>query len=114
MVEKRRNKRTEMNSPLIIKRVDGFERKELSVDVVDLSKNGIGFSCKDILSEGQVYEADMQIWTKEMIHVVFKIARIEIKESEFVYGATFVGLPKEDAFRIEVYQTVNDSDFEEN
>lgn len=113
MVEKRKNKRTEMSSPLIIKRVDGYERKELSVKVVDLSPTGIGFVCRDILSEGQVYEADMQIWTKEMMHVVFKIARIELKEDEFVYGATFVGLPKEDAFRIEVYQTVNDSDFEE-
>lgn len=108
MEERRRNKRTELQSHLIIKRLDEGGQDEAVIDIIDVSKSGIGFSCAEALSIGAVYESYLTIWTKEVIHAFLQIVRIEMKDNMFFYGASFVGMPEVDATRIGVYQTVND------
>lgn len=107
MVERRKNKRTPLASRLIIKRLDGNEKQELAIDILDVSKSGVGFSCMEPLTIGAVYESYLTIWTKEVLHAFLQIVRIEMKEQGYVYGASFVGLPEMDASRIEVYQTIH-------
>ncbi|MCM1569334.1 MAG: PilZ domain-containing protein [Roseburia sp.] len=109
MEERRRSKRTQLTSRLIIKRLDGKENQEVSIDILDVSKNGAGFTCKEPLTIGAVYESYMTIWTKEVLHAFLQIVRIEMKPDGFVYGASFVGMPEMDASRIEVYQTIHDN-----
>ena len=108
MEERRRSKRTEMHSRLMIKRLDSLENHEVLINVNDVSKTGVGFVCTEPLAIGNVYEAYLTIWTKEVIHAFLQIVRIEMIGSNFHYGAVFVGMPEMDAARIEVYQTVND------
>lgn len=108
MQERRKSKRTNMPSRLIIKRLDGESGREVSIDIVDVSKAGIGFSCSEILQIGQVYEAFLTIWTKEVIHSFLQIVRIELKPGGYSYGAVFIGMPEMDSARIETYQTVNE------
>ena len=110
MEERRKNKRMELNSKVLIKRLDGESHKEAYIDITDVSKNGIGFNCDEVLNIGAVYEAYLTIWTKEVIHAFLQIVRIELVEDQFVYGATFVGMPEMDASRIEVYQTVSENE----
>lgn len=43
MEERRRSKRTEMNSTLMVKRLDQGDMQEVSIDIVDVSPNGVGF-----------------------------------------------------------------------
>ena len=97
-----------MQSHLIIKRLDESGQDDAVIDIIDVSKSGVGFSCKEALSIGAVYESYLTIWTKEVIHAFLQIVRIEMKDNMFFYGASFVGMPEVDAFRIGVYQTVND------
>ena len=47
MQERRKNKRTNMPSKLVIKRLDGESGKEVGIDIVDVSKTGIGFECTE-------------------------------------------------------------------
>ncbi len=108
MEERRKNKRTELQSHLIVKRLDESGQDDAVIDIIDVSKSGVGFSCKEALSIGAVYESYLTIWTKEVIHAFLQIVRIEMKDNMFFYGASFVGMPEVDAFRIGVYQTVND------
>lgn len=111
MQERRRSKRTELQSRLIIKRLDkgdGVENDIVAIEIQDVSKGGVGFTCKEVLQIGAVYESYLTIWTKEVLHAFLQIVRIELKEKEFSYGATFVGMPEVDANRIGVYQTVNE------
>lgn len=108
MEERRRNKRTDMESTLLIKRLDGNDRTEVDIEVQDVSKTGVGFIAKQPLQIGEVYEAYLTIWTKEVLHAFLQIVRIELKGADFVYGAVFIGMPEMDASRIEVYQTIND------
>ncbi len=110
MDERRKSKRTELNSKLIIKRLDEGTPSEAAIEIVDVSKSGIGFVCDEVLQIGSVYESFLTIWTKEVIHAFLQIVRIELKNDEYVYGAGFVGMPEMDAARIEVYQTVNDNE----
>lgn len=106
--ERRKNKRLELESRLIIKRLDGGnESEQVAIQVSDVSKAGLGFSCTIPLEIGAVYEAYLTIWTKEVIHAFVEIVRIEKDEDTFRYGGVFIGMPEMDAVRIEIYDTVN-------
>ena len=61
MEERRRSKRTEMSSTLMVKRLDQGDMQEVSIDIVDVSPNGVGFLCKEVLSIGAVYESKLRI-----------------------------------------------------
>lgn len=108
--DRRKNRRTDLDSKLVIKRLDGGNGNEVTINIVDVSKNGVGFECKEPLQIGEVYEAYLTIWTKEVIHAFLQIVRIELKGGDYGYGATFIGMPEMDSARIEVYQTVNEQD----
>lgn len=108
MEDRRKSKRTELVSKLIIKRLDEEGNQEVIINIVDVSKEGIGFECEDILNIGEVYEAFLTIWTKEVIHVFLRIVRIELSAGGYAYGAVFVGMPEMDSARIEVYQSFHE------
>lgn len=108
MNERRKCKRTELISALIIKRLDDNSNYEIVVGVNDLSKTGIGFQCAEQLQIGEIYECHMTIWTKEVIHCFLQIVRIDQRPGGFCYGATFVGMNDADAARIETYQTIQE------
>lgn len=107
MEERRRNKRLELKSKLIIKRIDSGKIEETAINVTDVSKTGVGFECGEALTIGAVYESFLTIWTSEVLHAFLEIVRIEKIGNTYQYGATFVGMPEMDANRIEVYDTVN-------
>jgi len=106
MQERRKSKRTKLQSKLMIKRLDTQGNKEVMIDINDVSKTGVGFICNEVLSIGNVYESFLTIWTKEVIHAFLRIVRIEMIDGQFHYGAVFIGMPEMDAARIETYQTV--------
>lgn len=108
MGERRKAKRTDMASRLVIKRLDGEKNNEVAINITDVSKSGIGFECAQPLMIGEVYESYLTIWTKEVLHAFLQIVRIDLKEGVYSYGAIFIGMPEMDSARIEVYQTIND------
>ena len=107
MEERRKSKRLELESKIIIKRLDGGRGEEESIEVIDVSKTGVGFNCTRALTIGAVYEAYLTIWTKEVIHAFVEIVRIEKAENTIVYGGVFIGMPEVDSQRISVYETVS-------
>ena len=110
MEDRRKSKRSELNSKLVLKRLDQ-KAEEVGINILDVSKTGIGFECEQVLSIGSVYESYLTIWTKEVIHAFLEIRRIEkIDDTTYNYGAMFIGMPEMDSARIEVYQTVNDNE----
>ena len=111
MEERRRNKRTAMKSRLLIKRLDGEETPaEVGIEIIDVSKSGVGFRAEQLLKIGEVYESYLTIWTKEVLHAFLQIVRIELQGEDYSYGAVFIGMPEMDASRIEIYQTVHDGE----
>lgn len=109
MDERRRDKRTDLSSKIVIKRLDGAgASKEVTIEIQDVSKSGVGFECSEALQIGEVYEAFLTIWTQEVLHAFLRIVRIELKGDSYTYGAIFIGMPEMETARIETYQTVND------
>ena len=107
MEERRKNKRIKLTSTLLMKRLDRDTQDSVEIEIIDVSKSGVGFSCSKPLEIGAVYESHLRIWTQEVLHAFLEIVRIEKVAEGFVYGAIFVGMPEMEASRIEVYDTVN-------
>lgn len=108
-MERRKNKRMDLESRLVIKRLDSKEEPdEVAIELIDVSKTGIGFNCTVPLEIGAVYEAYLTLWTKEVIHAFIEIVRLVKQEEIFKYGGIFIGMSEMDASRIEIYGTVND------
>lgn len=114
MTERRRNKRTDMPSKLIMKRLDDNTGNEVTINILDVSKSGIGFQCGEVLQIGEVYEAHLTLWTHEVLHALLRIVRIELRVGGYDYGAIFVGMGEADLSRIETYQTVSELNGDEN
>ena len=112
MEERRKDRRMELTSKLIIKGLNGSE-EEVAIEVADVSKTGIGFNCNRELAIGSVYEAYLVIWMKEQLHIFLEIIRMKsIDEKSYNYGAIFIGMPVMDSKRIEVYDTMEVMDKE--
>ncbi|MDE6910309.1 MAG: PilZ domain-containing protein [Lachnospiraceae bacterium] len=110
MEERRKSKRTNLKSKLLVKRLDSGKQEEIGVEVMNVSKTGIGFYCEELLDMGAVYEAFLTIWTKEVIHAFIEIVRIEKLPDTYDYGGLFIGMPEIDLQRIEVYNVVSEAE----
>lgn len=110
MVERRKHKRMDLQSKLLVKRLDKTEPEEVGIEVINVSKSGIGFSSEEILDIGAVYEAFVTIWTQEKIHAFIEIVRIEIKPDCFEYGGLFIGMPEVTLQRIDVYEMISEAE----
>ncbi|MBQ8945422.1 MAG: PilZ domain-containing protein [Lachnospiraceae bacterium] len=106
MEERRRSERHPLNSTIVIRRLDNGSTEEVQIDITDVSKTGVGFTCKEPLTIGAVYESYLQIWTKETLHAFLEIVRIVKEGGTFSYGCIFIGMPEMDSSRISVYETV--------
>lgn len=113
MEEKRRYERLPIDVKVELERIDQGETttvKYLTVDVTDLSRNGIGFTSKTELKKDAMLKANITIWTKEVLPAIFKIVRVSEDGGVWHYGAIFVGMREQDALKIQIYQMVNEQD----
>ena len=111
MEERRRSKRLDLDVSVQLERLDTdgvTTLKFIHVDVVDVSKTGIGFTATQKLEAGTYYDMKLQIWTKEVIDAVVEIVRVEENENGYRYGAIFVGMTETNALKIEIYQLFNE------
>lgn len=107
MQEKRDSRRMSLSAKLLIKNLnDTADRpEEVEIEVLDVSKSGVGFLCGTPLTIGAVYEALLKIWNDDEIHAFLKVVRIEqTKEEKYICGTIFIGLPEMNVARIEVYE----------
>jgi hypothetical protein len=110
MEERRKNRRLDMSSKLLLKSLNPQEEpKEVAINVINVSKTGVGFTCDHPLELGTVYESFLTIWTQEVLHTFLEIVRMEkIMDDVYEYGAIFIGMTETDASRIETYGTIHD------
>lgn len=110
MEEKRDGRRMSLSAKLLIKNMgnDAAKEEEVAIDVLDVSKSGVGFICDTPLDIGAIYETFLKIWTDEVIHAFLKVVRIEqTKEEKYICGTIFIGLPEMESTRIEVCDLVD-------
>ena len=108
MRDRRKNRRIDLKSTLTVNRIDDGNTGEITIEILDVSKTGIGFVCDERLEMDAVYESHLTIWTKEVIHTLLRIVRIEEYDDSYLYGASFIGISEQDSFRIAVYDAVEE------
>ena len=102
MEEKRRSRRMVLNAHLIMKPIGVAEGEKVPVDIIDISKDGIGFSCGTPLAMNAIYEMDLTLWTKDVIHTFVNVTRFDGKSN--MYGAIFTGMNENDSGKIQIYE----------
>ena len=96
MEEKRKHKRLDLDVEIQLERLDEegvTTLKYVHVDITDISRSGVGFTCKKELETGTYYDTKIQIWTKEIVDAVIEIV---------------IGMTDTDALKIDIYQIFND------
>ena len=99
MKEKRRDKRMEVSLNLEISSLfkqDNVkvENVDATIQVVNISKSGIGFRSKSILPLGYYFNACIQLGAEDAkLYSVIKIIRMDEKEDgSRMYGCEFIGM----------------------
>lgn len=63
------------------------------IEVVNISKTGIGFRSTSILPEGYYFNASIAIENGDTLHSVIKIVRSQPEDDKYtMYGCEFVGM----------------------
>ena len=109
MEEKRKARRLILDAQLIMNRIDSGKHDLIPVDVTDISKSGIGFKCDQVLEINSIYEAELTIWTKEVIHTFINVIRFDNSGGENTYGGTFVGMNEQDSSKIAIYDMFDEA-----
>ncbi len=98
MEERRRAKRMPITLSLEINHLYKQDNVQVSnlhapIDVMDISKTGIGFKSKSILPIGYYFNANMNLGNEDTLHCVVQIIRSQpVEDGITVYGCQFVGM----------------------
>ena len=110
-VERRKSKRLPLEVAIELEKLeidDIITVKYLTVDVINLSRSGLGFTSHQELKVGSYYDTKIQIWTKEVLDTVIEIVRVNEEDGLYTYGCTFVGMTETDTLKIDIYQMFNE------
>jgi hypothetical protein len=98
MEERRRAKRMPIILSLEISNLYKQDNVQVSdlhapIDVMDISKTGIGFKSKSILPIGYYFNANINLGNDDTLHCVVQIIRSQPAEDGITaYGCQFVGM----------------------
>ena len=76
------------------------------IEIVNISKTGIGFLCKDELPLNYYFNAKIEFNAKKYFYCVVKIIRKEKFKDKYLFGCEFVGLAKFLADKIDEYENI--------
>lgn len=96
MVEMRREKRWPSSIELEVSSLFNQENVKVEalsgpIEVINVSKAGIGIRCKEKLPLNYYFNAKLVFTEKECLNCVVKIIREQKEENAYVYGCEIVG-----------------------
>lgn len=112
MEEKRRTKRIPITLQLEISRLfkqDNVKVEDVDapIEVINISKLGVGFKSKSVLPLDYYFNAKMSIGDEEnVLYCVVKIIRIDSDGEDNVYGCEFVGMAPVFNYIFEEYEKI--------
>ncbi len=109
MEDRRKSKRLELTGEILLKELGTGTVEPCDIHITDCSSAGIGFYTDKQLTIGHNYEANLRIWTQEVLPVFVQIVRASKEnDDKFHYGGSFIGMPEDVKKRIDVYELVED------
>ena len=108
MYDKRRATRLEINAEIGIHLIPEVRSQKttvtIPVNVFNISKSGMGFTCRREIPIGTFFNTTVVLWNKDQLDVVIKVVRSRQEDQLYEYGCEFVALQDVDKFKIEVYE----------
>jgi hypothetical protein len=109
MEEKRKHKRLPLKLELTISSLfkQDFELIDdvnESIQVKNISKTGIGFTCSHELPLGFYFDAKIQLTEDKFFYAVLKIIRVEEINNGYSVGCEFIGLADILSDRVDLYR----------
>jgi PilZ domain. len=98
MEERRKSKRMPITLSLEINNLYKQDNVQVSnlnapIEVINISKTGIGFITKSVLPIGYYFNANLNLASEDTLHCVIKIIRSQLIEGgNTEYGCEFVGM----------------------
>lgn len=82
---------------------------KFSVDVINISTSGLGFTTDGPINVHSFYKACLVFPTKDSMDVIIEVVRSQVMEDgKIMYGGAFVGISEGDKFKIEVYRLLEE------
>jgi len=111
MNEKRKHKRLPIKLRIDIDKLFKQDNEIIhdineSIEVINISKTGIGFLCKDDLPLEYYFNAKIEFDEFKYFYCVLKIIRKEIINDINLFGCEFVGLAEFLASKVDEYETL--------
>lgn len=110
MEEKRKSKRFVLDAELIMERLDSSKNKTVPINVIDVSKSGLGFTCNEVLEMNSVYKIRLTIWTGDVLDAFVNVIRFDNSNGINTYGGVFIGMTDSDVSKINIYELFQDAD----
>ncbi|WP_205839255.1 PilZ domain-containing protein [Velocimicrobium porci] len=107
--ERRKYRRLPLNLTLGVSKLykqDYIELNDINVDleVVDISKAGIGFRTQKELPVDYYFDGRIELVDNDFFYAVVKIIRRQkLEDQNYIYGAKFVGLAPFLADKVDIY-----------
>lgn len=112
MRERRRSHRMTYNAVINIDQVYNQEEtiignKEFPIEIIDISKGGIGFNTQEHLPLNYYFNAKIDLGSGKQFYSVLRIMRMQEIEDGYSYGCEFVGLADILSLYIDEYEQEN-------
>lgn len=116
MNEKRKSKRLDIDVRIKVselnkgEKADSIKSETMVVSLVNISRDGIGFTSTEELRLSTYFDVEIVLWTKESFKSVIEIVRMEAIDNsdEILYGCRFIGIRPADQLKIQIYEIIND------
>lgn len=98
MQERRKAKRMPVKLTLEINNLYKQDNVKVSniqapIEVINISKNGIGFFSESVLPVGYYFNANINLGNEDTLHCVIQIIRSQpMEDNRTMYGCEFVGM----------------------
>lgn len=111
MEERRRHKRLPLKLEIDIDKLFKQDNEIIddineSIEVINISKTGLGFLCKDELPLDYYFNAKIEFSEARFFYCVIKIIRKEELEGKFLFGCEFVGLAEFLSNKVDEYEAL--------
>ncbi|MBQ5474544.1 MAG: PilZ domain-containing protein [Lachnospiraceae bacterium] len=94
--------------------VSRLNKEEFTVELVDISKDGLAFKTTEKLELNTYYDTMVVLWTKEKFETVIEIVRMEnYGDGPTLYGCRFIGIMPSDQLKIQIYEMVSENEKQE-
>lgn len=110
MQERRASNRMDINVKIklnVIKtqNISNLRTDEFDVDVINVSKDGLGFCTSEKLELSTFYDTTVVLWTKESFDTIIEIVRVENYGDVLnLYGCKFIGINSSDRLKIQIHE----------